>query len=255
MYSAKLEGYAYPPDFWRGNPILIQRTTTSKGSNMSVLLFNGSALLKIHTWDECSMLYPVPVGGRIFTLCLSKSKAKYTSNILELFEVKNKNKKAELLNIFRTKGYIYVYDVDDFKGFPAFKLWKHSSLIIYTNESIFLFNSTHVLNLLTNERIELSEGLKNMEYYVAYCCNGWILFTKSGAYSLKNDKFENLTPKLITFLENVSLDYSKESVKLPSTLENIKNGSIFFPINKIFTVIIIGITTVLIIMILRRNRR
>lgn len=136
MYSAKVEGYAYSPDFWRGNPILIQRTTTSKGLNMSVLLFNGSTLLKIHTWDERSMLHPVPVGGRLFTLYLSKSKAKSISNILELFKVKNK--KAELLNIFKTKGYIYVYNVDDFKGFSAFKLWKHSSLIFYTNESIFL---------------------------------------------------------------------------------------------------------------------
>jgi len=248
VYSTKVNGNVYPPETLRGNPILIQRIATPKSSNISVLSFNGSALLKIHSLDECSAIYPVSVGGRIFVLCLLKSKAKSAPNILELFEIKNK--KTKFLNTFSTQGHVYVYNVDDFRGFNAFKLWKHSSLIIYTNESIFLFNSTHALNLLTGESIDLPDGLKTMGYYASYRRDEWILFNKNEAYSLKNGKFENLTSEIVTSLKTI---ISRNSIGSPINSREHEGYNI--STNNVFAMIAIGLMAIIVVVLLKARNK
>ncbi len=221
VYSTKVRGGASPPDIWRGNPILIGCIETPKSYNHSILLFNGSSLLKIHDWGNTyTLIHPISVGKRIFVLCLYNRFAPDTSDLFEI-----KNGKAKLLNTF-TVGYVYVYDVNDYRGFPAFTLWTSSSLILYTNNSIFLFNPTYVQNLLTtNERIYLPEGLRWKEYNVTYCCDGWIVFTKNEVYILKDNKFENLTPKLREFLIANETNTTIPTPLHPSSVENSKSNN------------------------------
>ncbi|WP_457751864.1 hypothetical protein [Thermococcus sp.] len=171
---------------WNGNPILIQSTGLL---NDTVLIFNGSGFSSVGMFNDCSELTPMSVGGRVFVLCTVVGGDRRSTG-MKLFAIEDG--RAELLRSFTTRGYPYRYRVEDFLGFPAFEERNDSSLVLYINGSILLFNSTTAMNLLTGEKSPLPASLNGRSYRVSYCCGGWILFTKSEAYTLKGGKFAEL---------------------------------------------------------------
>lgn len=192
VYSEEVPGITCPGAMiWNGIPLFIQSVTLPgySGLNITVLAFNGTELSRVGTFNECSQLTPISLGGRAFILCTAVGGGRRLT-IMKLFSITGG--RTELLRTFTTSGYPYIYGVGDFLGFPAFEERNDSSLILYTNDSILLFNSTTVMNLLAGEKIPLPANLKEGNYRVSYCCGEWILFTKSEAYTLKGRKFTEL---------------------------------------------------------------
>jgi len=192
VYSGEVPGITSSGAMiWNGIPLFFQSVTLPgySGLNITVLAFNGTELSRVGTFNECSQLTPVSLSGRAFILCMAIGGGRRLT-IMKLFSITGGRK--ELLRTFTTSGYPRIYGVEEFQGFSAFEERNDSSLILYTNDSILLFNSTTVMNLLTGEKIPLPANLKERNYRVSYCCGGWILFTKSESYTLKGGKFAEL---------------------------------------------------------------
>ncbi|NJE61733.1 hypothetical protein [Thermococcus sp. 21S7] len=227
---------------WNGNPILIQSTGIL---NDTVLIFNGTGFSRVGTFNDCSELTPVSVDGRVFILCMMAGGERRVT-MMKLFAIKGGKK--ELVRTFRTSGYPYRYGVKDFLGFPAFKENNHSSLILYTSDTIMLFNSTHAMNLLTGERTPLPAGLRGRNYNVTYCSGEWLLFTKSEVYTLKDGKFAEL---------KLTISSAGEATNgTTSSPVNTQTGENTIPLSKrALTLIITGVAAVLLLLALHRRRR
>ena len=227
---------------WNGNPILIQSTGIL---NDTVLIFNRTGFLRVGTFSNCSELTPVSVDGRVFILCMEAG-GKRRVTIMKLFAIKGSKK--ELVRTFMTSGYPYRYGVRDFLGFPAFKERNDSSLILYTHDSIVLFNSTHTMDLLTGERTPIPAGLRGRNYNVAYCSGGWLLFTKSEVYTLKDGKFAEL---------KLTISFAGEATNgTTSSPVNTQSGENTIPLSKrALALIITGVVAVLLLLALHGRGR
>lgn len=188
----------YPPDVWIGKPVLFDRDP--RNTSISVVwLFNGTDFIKIHTFKDYAMLYSVTTSDKSYIL--SRVPTNMGTHILlnfNLFELRG----FSLVKVGSLKvKYVYftVIDMNESKGFPAPKVEPRSMLVASGENSVFLFNSSHIFDFLSGDSFELPDALKN-GYKVALCCGGWIVFNENRAYFFKNGKFSDITPKILSAL-------------------------------------------------------
>jgi len=122
-------------------------------------------------------------------------------------------------------------------------LWSPKGWLIYNGSSLYFFNGT--LRQVLNDALWIR--------WIGWDGREWILASDRIILKFDGQRIENLTPEIVAFLEATTFNNSKESVRLPPTVENRRDNSALIPINKVVVTIIIGIAA-LIVLILLRNR-
>ncbi|ALV63628.1 putative membrane protein [Thermococcus sp. 2319x1] len=187
----------YPPKVWIGKPMLLGRDSHND-LRFIVWLFNGTDFIKIHAFEDYAMLYPLTTSNRSYILSrIPINMGTYI--LLNLFELRGFSL-VQVSSLKVRNNYLRVINMKESKGFSAPKVEPGSMLVASGENSVFLFNSSHIFDLTSRDSIELPNALKNHGYRVALCCGGWIVFDENKIYFFKNDKFSDITPEMISVL-------------------------------------------------------
>ncbi len=191
----------YPPKVWIGKPVLFDRDPRNDSVSI-VWLFNGTDFIKIHTFGGYATLYPVTALNRSYILSRSPAN-RGTRVLLTLFEFENFSL-VPLSSLKVRNDYIRVVNTGELKGFPALKVKSGSMLVASGENSVFLFNSTDMVDLTSGEDIDLPSALKNHGYKLSFCCGEVVVFNENRAYFFKNGKFSDITPEMLSVLSRNS---------------------------------------------------
>ncbi len=205
----------YPPKVWIGKPVLFG--SDPRNTSISVVwLFNGTDFIKIHTFEDYARLYPVTISDRSYIL--SRIPINMGTHILlNLFELRGFSL-VQVSSLKVRNNYLRVINMKESKGFSAPKVEPGSMLVASGENSVFLFNSSHIFDLTSRDGIELPDALKNHGYKVALCCGGWIVFDENKIYFFKNGKFSDITPEMLSALSGSSKSNSYLTTVILSSL-------------------------------------
>lgn len=194
----------YPPAFWIGKPILFD-IDSNNVSRVTAWLFNGTDFVRIHTFEN-TMPRPLATSKRGYILSRTSSNTG-TDISLNLFEVRNFSL-VQISSLKVKNNYLRYYlkvveNTRELRGFPALKVEPRSMLVIPREDSVFLFTSTNIVELISGNSTELPIVLRDHDYRASFCCEGVILFNENKAYLFKNGEFIDITPKMLSaLLEN-----------------------------------------------------
>ncbi len=205
----------YPPKVWIGKSVLFG--SDPRNTSISVVwLFNGTDFIKIHTFEDYARLYPVTISDRSYIL--SRIPINMGTHILlNLFELRGFSL-VQVSSLKVRNNYLRVINMKESKGFSAPKVEPGSMLVASGENSVFLFNSSHIFDLTSRDSIELPDALKNHGYKVALCCGGWIVFDENKIYFFKNGKFSDITPEMLSALSGSSKSNSYLTTVILSSL-------------------------------------
>ncbi|WP_297475455.1 hypothetical protein [Thermococcus sp.] len=200
----------YPPVLWVGKPVLFD-IGSYNSTESSVWLFNGTDFVRAGELGN-AMLYSVTLPGWKRSYILSSTPMK-TYTLLGLFEVRN----TSLVRIGSLKvenAYLKVVRAWP-RGFPAQEVSPGNMLVAPGENSVFLFNSAHMVDLISGRTFSLPHALKEHEYGVTFCRGGVFLFSENKVYLFKNGEFRDVTLEILSALS--SLEKNKTA---PSLHEN-----------------------------------
>ena len=183
----------YPPEVFVGKPVLFD-IGSYNSTESTVWLFNGTDFIRAGEFDN-AMLYSVTLPGWKRSYILSSTPMK-TYTQLGLFEVRN----TSLVRIGSLKvenGYLKVVRAWP-RGFPALEVSPGSMLVAPSENSVFLFNSTHMADLISGRTFSLPDALRDHDYRATFCRGGVLLFNENRVYLFKNGEFRDVTPKILS---------------------------------------------------------
>ncbi|ADC68899.1 conserved hypothetical protein [Methanocaldococcus sp. FS406-22] len=206
VYSKKLGKWELgndprPPNIWTGKPILIGYES---GDTLvpTLWLFNGTDFMKIKTeFKTSTSLDPIFCSDQGYILASTPVNVTKRGGLLHLELYTFKDSSLSKVSSLEVKwGYVRVINAAEFWGFPVPEIERGEILVVSNGDYIFLFNSSHAVNLLSGMVFKLPEPLHDGRYWVAPYCGGWIVFNEEKVYFFKNGRFRDITQEMLSAL-------------------------------------------------------